>query len=140
MWLWVWPSKVSLMIIVLTKVDFEEYLRNIFNFTLSFFQALFKRWINNKLKFTRVIFISYFLLYSIVHYYTHFKKTISDHGSSNPKKKPWTTNTKIERWLMSSGRPRVVGTCTFLCPVKLMLCRSNFFLHLLETILYLKQH
>ena len=30
-----------------------------------------------------VIFTSYFLLYSIVHYYTHFKKTVLDHGDRN---------------------------------------------------------
>ena len=35
---------------VLTKVNFAEDFQNILDFTLSFFQALFKRWVNNQFK------------------------------------------------------------------------------------------
>ena len=41
--------KVSFTIFVVTKSEFQRRVPNIFEFTLSFFQALFKRWINNKL-------------------------------------------------------------------------------------------
>ena len=47
-----------------------------FHFTLSFFQALFKRWINNKIKFRLVIFTSYFLSCPVVLYYTQFNETL----------------------------------------------------------------
>ena len=57
------------------KVKFKEYFQNIFHFTFLFLQALFKRWINNRLKVILVIFTLYFLLYSIVLYCTQFNET-----------------------------------------------------------------
>ena len=90
-------------------MKFKEDFQNIFYFTLPFFQALFKRWINNKLKVILVIFTPYFLSYSIVLYYTQFNETVSDHGGSNPSEKPWISNAKTERRLMFSGKSRVVG-------------------------------
>ena len=77
-------------------MNFKEDFQNIFDFTPSFFQALFKRWVNNKLKVLRGIFTSYFLPQSIVHYYTHFNKALLDHADSNPCEKTWTSNAKTE--------------------------------------------
>ena len=56
--------------------------------------GFFQRWINNTLKVIRVIFSLYFLLYSIVRYYTQFNETLWVHGGSNPLENPWTSNTK----------------------------------------------
>ena len=80
------------------KVNFEEDFLSIFDFTLSFFHGLFKRYVNNKLKVTQVISTLYFLPYRIVHYYTQFNKTLWDHSGSNPLEKAWTPNVKKERW------------------------------------------
>ena len=52
---------------------------------------------NNKLKVIRIIFTSYFLSYSIIHYYTQFNETLSDHGGSNPRQKPWIFNALTEQ-------------------------------------------
>ena len=37
------------------------------------------------------------------------------------------SNAKTEQWLKSSGRKDLYSTCNFLCPVKLMLRKGNFF-------------
>ena len=118
-------------------MKFIEDFLNIFYFTLLFFQALFKGWINNKIKIILVVFTLYFL-YSIVLYYTQFNKTLWDHGRSNPYVKAWISNTKTERILMSSGESRVVGNMNVFWPVKLMLWISNLFLNLVEISRYQK--
>ena len=87
------------------KVNFKEDFLNICHFTIPFFQSLFKRWINNKLKVTLVTFTSYY----VVLHYTQFNVTVWVHGDSKPKEKPWVSNAKTERWVMSSGKLRVVG-------------------------------
>ena len=68
------------------KVNFKKDFRNIFDFTLSLFQPISKRWVNIKLKVIRVTFTSYCLLYSIVHYYKHLNKTFWDHDDSHHRK------------------------------------------------------
>ena len=113
-------------------MNLKDDFRNIFDFTLLFLQALFKRWVNNKLKVIQVIFTSYILLYSPLYYYTDFNKRLWDHGNNNPWEKSWTSNTKAEWWLVSSGRLRSIGNMHFFCPVKLMLWIRNFFLYLAE--------
>ena len=121
------------------KVKFEEHFPNIFYFTLPFFQALFKRWISNKLKVILVTFTSY----SIVLYYTQFNETLWDHGGSNPLEKPWISNPKTERWLMSSVKSRVVGNMHVFMHawlVKLMFWISNLFFYLVEITRYQKHH
>ena len=65
------PAKSDLRLLSLPKVNFKEDFLNIFHFTLPLIQALFKRWINNKLKVILVTFTSY----SIVLYYTQFNET-----------------------------------------------------------------
>ena len=69
-------------------MKFKENFHTIFHFTLPFFQVLFKRWINNKLKFIIVIFTSYFVSYSIVLYYTIFTKHFEIMVGAAIKKKP----------------------------------------------------
>ena len=64
-------AKSDLRLLPLPKVKFKDF-SNIIHFTLSFLQALFKRWINNKLKVILVIFTSY----SMVICYTQFNQTI----------------------------------------------------------------
>ena len=64
-------TKSDLRLLPLPKVKFKDF-PNIIHFTLLFLQALFKRWINNKLKVILVTFTSY----SIVTYYTQFNQTI----------------------------------------------------------------
>ena len=64
-------AKSDLRLLPLPKVKFKDF-PNIIHFALSFLQALFKRWINNKLKVILVTFTSY----SIVTYYTQFNQTI----------------------------------------------------------------
>ena len=86
------------------KVKFK-----VFHFTLPFFQALFKRWINNKIKFVLFIFTSYFLSCSVVPYYTQLNETLWDHGGSNPYEIPWISNAKAERWFTSSRKPWAAG-------------------------------
>ena len=73
-------AKSNLRLSPWPKVKFKKDLLNIFHFTLSFFQALFKRCINDKLKVTLVIFTSY----SIALYYIQFNETFLDHGGSKP--------------------------------------------------------
>ena len=46
----VWPSKVSITTFALTESEFQRRFRNVFDFNHLFFQALFKIWVNNKLK------------------------------------------------------------------------------------------
>ena len=45
--------------------EFKRRFLNIFEFTLSFFQALFKRWVNNKpkLNYSSLLHIFYYILY-----------------------------------------------------------------------------
>ena len=77
---WVYTRKVWFTTVGHTESDaFKEDFLNIFDFTLPSFQALFKRWINNKLKVILVTFTSY----SIKLYYTQFNETLWDHGESN---------------------------------------------------------
>ena len=64
-------TKSDLRLLPLPKVKFKDF-PNIIHFTLLFLQALFKRWINNKLKVMLVTFTSY----SIVTCYTQFNQTI----------------------------------------------------------------
>ena len=64
-------TKSDLRLLPLPKVKFKDF-PNIIHFTLLFLQALFKRWINNKLKVILVTFTSY----SIVTCYTQFNQTI----------------------------------------------------------------
>ena len=69
MWICFSLAKQSLIYDSLT--DQKWILKKIsFHFTLPIFQALFKSWINNKLKVVLVIFTSYFLTYSTVLNYT----------------------------------------------------------------------
>ena len=60
------------------KMNFKEIFLNIFDFSHSILLALFKRWVTDKLTVKQTIFTSYFLLYSIVHYYTQLKETLWD--------------------------------------------------------------
>ena len=69
-------AKCYLRLLPLPKVKLKEDFRNMFYFTLPFFQAFFKRSINNELKFILVNFISD----SIVLYYTQFNKRLWDHS------------------------------------------------------------
>ena len=48
----------------LAESKFQRRFLNIFEFTLSFFQALFKRWVNNKLKLdeSSLLYIFYYIL------------------------------------------------------------------------------
>ena len=102
---WVWPDRVWFTIAVMAKSEvFKEDFVNIFHFALPFFQALFKRWTNNKLKVILVTFTSYY----IVLYYTQFNKTVWDHGGNNSLETPWISNAKTEWWLMPSGKSRVL--------------------------------
>ena len=65
--LWVWPSKVSFTTVVLFESQFQRRFWNTFDFTLSFFQALFKRWGNNKLKLDQPsLFMFSTILYTII--------------------------------------------------------------------------
>ena len=64
-------AKSDLRLLPLPKVKFKDF-PNIIHFTLSFLQALFKRWIDNKLKVVPITFTSY----SIVICYTQFNQTI----------------------------------------------------------------
>ena len=69
-----------------TKYDYIQYWEissntallefKSFHFPLSFFQALFKRWINNKIKFRLAIFTSYFLSCSVVLYFAQFNEKL----------------------------------------------------------------
>ena len=99
-------------------MKFKTDSLNLFQFTLLFFQALFKRRLSNKLKVIIVIFTSYFLSSYIVLYWTQFNEMLWVNGSRNPKKKPrisnayteqWFSNANTERWLLSSEKPRAVG-------------------------------
>ena len=80
------------------KVKFQEDFLIIFHFTLPFFQALFNRWINNKLKVILITIFSSTLLYTI-------KELLWDNGGSIPLEIPWISNATTEGWLISSGKP-----------------------------------
>ena len=82
---------------------------------LRFFQALLAWWLSKKLKCIRVIFTSYFLSYSKVYYCTQFNWTLLDYGGSNALEKLGNSSTKIEGWLMSQGKPRVVDNTHTCC-------------------------
>ena len=90
------------------KVKFKDNFITIFDFNLPFFKALSKDGKIINLNNIQVIFISYFLQYSKVHYYTQFHKTLWDHAV-NPWEKPGTSNAKIEQWLISPGKPRAIN-------------------------------
>ena len=57
-------SKISFTTVVLLEIEFQRRFWNIFYFTLSFFQALLKRWVNNKLKLNEssLLHIFYYIL------------------------------------------------------------------------------
>ena len=106
------------------KVKFKENFHTIFHFTLPFFQVLFKRWINNKLKFIIVIFTSYFVSYSIVLYYTILTKHFQIMVGAAIKKKPGSLMPKQSN--DSSVKPRAAGNKHVLRPVQLMLWKRMF--------------
>ena len=68
MQLWIWPSKLSFRAVILIKSEFQNRFWIIFDFILSFFQSLFKRWVNNKLKLdeSSLLHIFYYILYFTV--------------------------------------------------------------------------
>ena len=113
------------MALVLTKNEFQRF-QYIFDFTFSFFQALIKRWVNNKLNVIRVIFTSYFLLYSIVHYYTHFNKTLRDHVDSNTQENFELPIPKLNNDLCLQERPGTVPNMHFLVPCQIDAVKSTF--------------
>ena len=68
MQLWIWPSKLSFRAVILIKSEFQNRFWIIFDFILSFFQSLCKRWVNNKLKLdeSSLLHIFYYILYFTV--------------------------------------------------------------------------
>ena len=80
--LWIWPGKVSFTTVVLTRSKFQRRFRNVFDFTLSFFQSFSKRWVNE----SSLLHVFYYILlcYTIVHSYAQFKKVIWDRVDNNP--------------------------------------------------------
>ena len=136
--LWVWPSKVSFTKVVPAESEFQIRFWNIFDFTLSFFQALFKRWVNNKLKLdeSSLLHIFYYILqYTIIPSLTKcFEMMVTatlrkNLGSPIPKQ---NDDSCLQEHQES------YSACTFLCPVTLMLRISKFFLHLVEITIYQK--
>ena len=79
---------------MLATIEFQRRFLNIFEFSLSFFQAFFKRWVNNKLKLDKssLLHIFYYILY-----YTTIPSLLNrDDGDSNPYEKFWTSIAKTE--------------------------------------------
>ena len=117
------------------KVKFK-----LFHFTLPFFQALFKRWINSKIKFILVIFTSYFLSCSVVLYHTQFNETLWDHGGSNSYEIPWISNAKAERWFTSPGKPRAADSMHVSVVCQIDVVNNQLVLHLVEIAHYQEHH
>ena len=92
-----------------------------------FSQDLFKRWINNKLKVILVIFTSYFLSYSIVLCYKRFNKTLWDRVGATLTKYVVSPMPKLSDNSCLQENQEQCATCTFLCPIKLMLLWINNF-------------
>ena len=115
------------------KVKFKENFKNIFTFTLPFFQVLFKRWINSKIHVILVIFASYFLLHSvslvILSWTEHFNIMVR----AAVKKSLRSPMAKQSHNLCLPESQEQYAICTFLWPVKLMLWINNLFLHLVES-------
>ena len=126
--LWVWPNKVSFTTVVLIVIKLQKWFPKYFCFHPLVLTGSFQ---NNNLKVTRVIFTSYILLYSLVHYYTDFNKRLWNHGGSETWEKPWSSNAKIEPWLMPlTGRPSTVGNMHFFVPCQIDVVNNQFFLYL----------
>ena len=90
------------------KEKFKEDFLNMFHFIFLFSLALFKRSINNKLTVILVTSASYFLSYSVILYCSQFSEGLWDHGGATLRNKSWTSNAKIKRRLIPSGKPRAV--------------------------------
>ena len=109
---------------MLAKIEFQRRFLNIFEkkysqifIFFSFFQALFKRWVNNKLNLDKssLLHIFYYILY-----YTTIPSLLNrDDGDSNPYEKFWTSIAKTELWPITSGRPRAILNMHFfvLCQI-----------------------
>ena len=112
--------------------------QTIFEFTLSFFQALFKKWRNNKPKLDQssLLHIFYYTLwYTIIPSLTkRFEMVVT--GILRKNLGPPMPKQNDDSCLQ--GDQESSSTCTFLCPVKLMLRISNFFLYLFDLTLYQK--
>ena len=117
----------------LSESEFQKRFLNILEFILSFFQALFKRWANNKRKLDES-FLPHIINTIIASLTKRFEMMVTvtlrkNLGSLMPKQND-------DSWLQQNQEP--YSTCTFLCPVKLMLRITNFLLHLVEITLYQK--
>ena len=66
--LWVWPSKVLITAISLTESEFQRRFQNIFGFNHIFFHALFKIWVNNKVKLQKpsLLHIFYYIYSTLI--------------------------------------------------------------------------
>ena len=130
----------------LAEIEFQKSFLNIFEFTLSFFHYLLKRWANKLIESSllhifcyiipslhRVIFTSYFLLY-----YTQFSETLWDNGDSTPWKNLGLPMLKQNMTNIFRKTESLTQHPLFLCLVKLILRMSNFFLHLVEITFYQK--
>ena len=104
-----WP-KVNFC---LAESEFQRRLLNIFEFTLSFFQLLFKRWVNNKPKLdeSSLLHIFYYILQYII--IPSLTKRFEMMMTATLRKNLTFPMPKTERRLMSSGRLRFVFNIHF---------------------------
>ena len=104
------------------KVKYKEDFLNIFHFTLPFFQAPFKRWINNKLKVILVRFLLQ-IFYHILQYFiipsltTRFDIIV---GAALRKNLRFSMPKQSDDSCLQKSLEQQ-ATCMFLWPVKLML-------------------
>ena len=116
---------------------FQRRFLNIFEFAFLFFQALFKRRVNNKsmLDESSLLHIFYYILYTIIPSLTRrFEMMVT----ATLKKNFGHPMLKQKDDSCSQEDQDSHSTCTFLCHGKLMLRISNIFLHLVEITFYQK--
>ena len=121
--LWVWSSKVSFTTALLIKSEFFE---NIFDLTLSFLQASFKRWVNNKQMFyesplLRIFYyIWWYTIISILIKRFEVMLTATLGKNLGPSMPEQSDDSCLQE------KQDTLVTCSFLYPVKLMFWISNF--------------
>ena len=128
MQLWIWPTKAG------PKWISKKILKYLWIHSLVL-PVSFQKTGKQQTLVRRVIFTSYFLLYSIVDYFTQFNERLPDDGDRKNLGPPMPKQND-DSCLQEDQES--YSTCTFLLPAKLMLRISNIFLHLVEMTLYHK--
>ena len=89
------------------KVKFKKDFLNIFHFTLPFSLALFKRWINNKLKsYTSNLYFIFSIIFYNTLLYSSLTKRFEIMMGAKEKK---TLDLQCQNRTMSSGKPRALS-------------------------------